>query len=798
MKKTFSFWTLCLGATALTWDAHAASPDMQNKVLHAQSDSISGKGKPTRSAVHHTAQMPQPRNEQISVTRSHSISHGSEQTVGQKVMQQFVPGTNPLKVLAARTPGLSFSSGDALGLDAWSSSLYMRGFFWNELGMTLDGIPLNDQSYNTVSGLGLSQAIITNNIGFMSVSQGGGAVNVASNTNLGGAIQVHSSDPSDRMEGQVSQMFGSNASFRTYGRFDSGKLNSTGTKFYISYARSDTHKWKGGGDQLQQQAEAKLVQPVGQDSHISAFMNWSNNSQWGYADMSLASIRKYGWRTDDYYPDFSKAYAAAAAGNDDTIYDGGQHQVSYLGGLTLDFALTNNLRWKTIFYGNSEVLYTTYGNPYQPSVNTMGGATAAPFSEQVWQSHEVRYGMTSSVQYNIAHNTIESGIWLENNNQEQSNYFYNEPTLASGAPPLLTIGPYNTYGKAFMSPYGFKWTTDTFQYFLSDVYHPVHNLDIHAGFRSMITTTSGGAQWQDPAFTGSTDPLANGSLTAAAAFLPHVAVNYRFLPGHEVYFDVAENMRGYQVQAYEGGGASPWSVQNQATFKGLQKTLRPERDWVYLVGYRYTSRPVIASIDAYHADAYHRLQYGEVPGSQGLGNIVGTVVDTGHVSIYGVDAALTIQPFKRGVMKGLSAFSSISYNHSTYGSDFPNGSGGYADTRGKKFVNFPQIMYKANITYGYKGAEVHLDANYYSKRYFSYTNDTWVAPYWLVNLGARYRFGDYGPLKGLTFDFSVYNLNNTKYISMMGENGNPTSGDAYSMERGAVRQYFGTISAHFY
>ncbi|WP_338086086.1 TonB-dependent receptor [Gluconacetobacter azotocaptans] len=726
------------------------------------------------------------------VQTSRAVSRGSEEAVGKAVMEQFVEGTNPLKILAARTPGLSFSSGDALGLDAWSSSLYMRGFFWDRLGMTLDGVPLNDQSYNTISGLNVSQAIITDDIGFMSVSQGGGAVDVPSNTNLGGAIRFVSDDPADKMGGKLSQVFGSNSSFRTYGRFDTGAMNRTGTKMYLAYARSDTQKWKGYGNQLGQQAEAKLVQPVNNASKVSAFMNWSNNSQWGYADQSLEILNKLGWRTEYFYPDYATAYHVAQGtylppgyykitGQEPwsvSLYDGGQHQVSYLGALNLDFEMTDHLRWQTNFYGNSEVLYTTYGDPWQPS------ATGAPFSEQVWESREVRYGMTSAVRYDIARNSLNTGIWLENNNQESGQYFFNEPLLGQGA-PLKTIGPYNTYGPAFLTSYDFKWTTNTFQYFLADTYHVLKNLDIHAGFRSMIVSTSGGANYNNTDYTGEA-ALANGSMTAASAFLPNVSANWRFLPGHELYFDVAENMRGYTVAPW--GSGSLWGVQNQDAFKTLQHSVKPEKDWVYLVGYRYTSPVVTASLDGYHADVRHRLQQA----TEGTLNFpITTMVDTGSISMYGMDAGLTFRPFR-----GLSIYNSVSYNHSTYGRDLVEPDAVYA-MKGKKVVNFPQVMYKASLSYAWRGAEAHIDANYYSKRYFSYVNDTSVPAYWLVTLGAKYHFGDYGPLKNLSLGFNVYNLLNTKYISMMGENGNPLSGDYQSLERGAVRQFFGTVSASF-
>ncbi|GCE82568.1 TonB-dependent receptor [Komagataeibacter diospyri] len=790
MVRKLPLCGLLLAATSLDCHAATAAPVTQSK--HNQAAGENSRAKETHVRTGTTAPRPA-KAETLSVSTSRNVSTGTEQRMGQKVMQQFVPGTNPLKVLSARTPGLSFSSGDALGLDAWSSSLYMRGFYWNSVGISLDGIPLNDQSYGTLNGENLSQAIITNNIAGMSVSQGGGAVDTMSTTNLGGSIQISSANPSDKMGGDVSQMFGSNASFRTYGRFDTGAMNKTGTKMYISYARSDTHKWKGAGDQLQQQAEAKIVQPIGQDSRISGFMSWSNNSQWSYYDLSLSEVQNGGWSSEYLYPNYGKAYREAQKyGGDADLYDGGQHQVNYLGGLTFDMAMTRNLHWKTLFYANSQVLYGTYADPAVPSQVLPGATEAAPLSEEVWQSHQARYGMTSSVKYNIAHHTIQSGIWLENNNQEMGQFFYNEPSLASGLAPLKTIGPYNVYGRAFMESYDFKWTTDTFQYFLSDTYHPVHNLDIHAGFKSLITTTSGGAQYNNEAYTGAS-ALANGSMTAAAAFLPHVSVNWRFLPGHELYFDVAENMRGYGVQSWGSAGqASLWAVQDQSVFRKLQNSTPAERDWVYLVGYRYNSKYANFSVDAYHVNDYHHLL--EInAGNQN--NPILSVAPT-DISMYGVDAALTLHPFQHGVMKGLSMFNSVSYNHATYGSNLESGGQLYSVNK-KNIVNYPQVMYKSNLTYAFRGMEAHIDANYYSRRQYSYTNDTSVPAYWLVTLGARYRFGDYGPIQNLTFDFSVYNLANSKYISMMGENGNPMSGDLYSMERGAIRQYFGTVSAHF-
>lgn len=755
---------------------------------------VSTRGKGRSAAAHKVRHLDATSPESFHITASRNTSSGSEMRVGQTVMKQFVPGTTPFKILAARTPGVMFNTSDALGLSSWGATMFVRGFFWSNLGVSVDDIPLNDQAYASVSGLQLSQAVITDDIAGMSVSQGGGALDVMSSSNLGGSINVQTRAPSDKRGADVQQTFGSNGSYRTFVRLDSGKLNDTGTKFSVSYVRSDTQKWKGYGHQFAQQAEAKLVQPIGHSSSITAFMNWSQSEQWSYSDLSLATLKSGQWDTDYLYPNYRLAYRQAQGldGGVGSYYDGGIHQVSYLGGLTADFALTDRLRWKTTAYGNSSTTYTNYGDPSQSSQVLPGATEASPISEEVWIPQSVRYGIVSSLHYNIARHTIASGLWLETNSQQMGQYFFNEPSLASGDAPLKAIGPFNTYGRAFITANNFRWNTNTFQYFLGDTYRPTKNLKIQAGFKSMIVTTAGGAQVNDSAVTGQS-ALASGSMTASSAFLPHVAVNWKFAPGHELYFDVAENMRAYAVQSW-GGASIPslWAVENQALFRKLQHTTKPEKSWVYLVGYRYTNPYVSATIDAYHANDYNHLY--DINSGTRTNPIVSVMAQ--DISMYGADGGLTLTPFHHGIFKGVSLYNSISYNHSTFGKDITSAGTTYA-VSGKKIPNYPQLMYKSSLSYSYKGAEVHLDANYMSKRYYSYTNDTSVPHYWLVSMGARYRFGDFGVMKNLTASFNIYNLTNVKYVSGTGDNGNPMSGDLYSLQRGAPRQFFGTLSAHF-
>lgn len=746
-------------------------------------------GRPKKKVALASALNAQP--ETVSVVGHRALAVGAVQSVSRRMIEQLVPGTSPLKILA-QMPGMSFSSTDALGIDTWGSSIYVRGFFQDQLGVMLDGIPLNSQSYGSTNGINIINAIISDDIGKMSASQGGGAVDVASNTNLGGALLFQSMDPSLTPGGKITQSFGSNASYRTYVNLNTGQLNDTGTRMFASYSRTEEDKWKGSGTDFVQAVDAKIVQPLGSRAKLSAYFSWNELEEWDYQDYTLEMLKKLGWRAEQFYPNYAQAYAVAAgtylppgyasiteqAPKSVSFYDGGQATTDYLYSLNLDWEITDNLHSTTTLYGHDDASYLTYGDPFEASPN------GAPLSEEVWQPTQARYGMTTKASLSLGHNTVNTGLWLENNTQGAGQYFYTEPLLGQGA-PLKTIGPYTTYGSAFLNSYRFKWATDTFQYFLDDVFRPLPNLSLLAGFRSLVSTTSGGAQYVNAAYEG-VPAMPSGSLTASEAFLPNLDADWHFLPGHELYIDIAKNMATYAVDA--GSGASPWGVHDQATFLSLRSSLKPEEDWVYTAGYRYTSPRFSASVDYYRVDASHRLQSAPV-GT--LNYSVDSVIDTGNVTVDGVDIAGTIVPFK-----GLSFYNSFSYNHGVYDQNVTSAGTTY-DLAGKYLVNYPQYMYKSNVTYTWGPAQVHFDANFYSRRYFSYTNDTSVPSYWLTSLGARYRFRDYNVLRNIVLDFNVYNLLNVKYISMMGENGNPFSGDYQSLERGAPRQFFGSVHVEF-
>ncbi len=103
---------------------------------------------------------------------------------------------------------MNYQAADPYGSYEWAVRISVRGFNQNQLGFTLDDIPLGDMSYGNWNGLHISRAITDENIGRIVLSQGTGALETASTSNLGGTLQFYSADPSDKRSFTVNQTVG--------------------------------------------------------------------------------------------------------------------------------------------------------------------------------------------------------------------------------------------------------------------------------------------------------------------------------------------------------------------------------------------------------------------------------------------------------------------------------------------------------------------------------------------------------------------------------------------------------------
>ncbi|WP_099180822.1 TonB-dependent receptor family protein [Gluconobacter frateurii] len=742
-------------------------------------------------------------SEALMVRAHRTGAHSAVEVVSRQTLDHFVAGTSPMQVLALTTPGANFASDDAFGLDTVANTLYVRGFNQTQLGVSLDGIPMGGQGFHNWNGLGVDQMEIQENIESLTMSQGAGALDTPSAQTLGGAITFTSSDPENKAGGRISQLFGSNNGFRTFARADSGVLNASGTKFYVAYARTAQDLWKGYGDQQEQQANFKLVQPVGDRGKITAIFDYSNFEQYNYLSLTKNMWQKMGRNTTYLKPNYelAKEYATYAQNggvpsnlegilsNDeigDYAYDGTQTQRNYMSAITGDFRLFPNVNSKTIAYAHVSNGDYSATNPFLTSPTSQ-----VPMAMETGHPDVRRLGFVQNFDIQAGHhNDIKTGLWYENDRFNYPMEMYEDGVDT----PHSSISNFKN---------GTKWwedsfNTNTFQFYLQDTYHILPEMTVTAGFRSLLQTTHGGTSIDN------TDTLsqwgvyyshpASGSLTAANAFLPHFNFDYHFLNQHEIYFDIAENMRAYDYGAQSSSG-NPWgglgSSTNsaQSVFNANKQTLRPERTWNYVVGYRFNSHFFSGSADFYHTDYYNRLA---AITSGSTGNTYSAFMNVGRETMNGADVAGTIRP-----LPGLAITNSFSWNDATYEDSRLPYNGAYISIKGKHQVYYPKFMYKANVTYTWKRATFNFNTTYTSARYMTYTNDEKIPAYWTSNLNATYDFGKIGFVQNFQTSFGVTNLFNQVYIGGVYGAASVSGDDNANLFIAAPRQFFGTVSAKF-
>ncbi|QCE33487.1 TonB-dependent receptor [Acetobacteraceae bacterium] len=750
-------------------------------------------------------------------------SQNAETTIGRKTLEHFVAGTNPLEALALSTPGASFASSDAQGLDAGANTFYLRGYNQSQLGFTMDGIPMGNQAFGGSSGVEVNQIEIQENILSVSASQGAGALDTPSAQTLGGAVTYTTLDPSEKFGIKIGQQFGSFSGYRTFGRLDSGRLNPTGTKFQASFLRNQSNNWTGGGFQREETMDFKAVQPVSNFGKITLSSRWADVPQYNYPENDEHMIQSLGYGDHNFYPNYGQAKQWANACHTGNLtglpsgvsqndacnlsYQGTQVERTYLEALRSDFQISPAIKSSTVAYGQVSDNWEGGANPTLMSPGTGNGypVDMAEYDEHIKGR---RVGVTQNFQFQLGHrNTLKTGIWYENNR-------YHMPLILHAFGPNDPINnDFDLTNASGVTTEQNQFTTNTFQFYIENGFQLARNMNFTYGFKSLVQTTNGGMRSYNhdlSAWGLGPDAIrpAWGRLTASNAFLPHFNYDWKFLPKHEFYFDVAENMRPYDAYTPWNslGSASAGVGSAQTIFNQEQQNLRPERTWNYVVGYRYSGKPFSFGIDYYHTDYLNRLgnvrsaSANDVAAGNQYLNLGGEKMD--GVDLIGIAHLSHILRLPDALGK-LDFMNSFSYDHAVYENSAIPTATGPVSIKGDQQIYYPRYMYKTNVHYLNGRMALDLNVNYNSKRSVTYTGDIKAPAYWSSELTASYMLGRQGAENRFKLTFGVTNLFGEQYIggtygaAALKGGPNDDDGGNTNMFWAAPREFFGSVNAVF-
>ncbi|MFS2111503.1 TonB-dependent receptor [Sphingomonas sp. Sphisp140] len=715
------------------------------------------------------------------------------------------PGTSVQKALNF-LPGVMAQSIDALGVNEQSLSLQVRGFNTTHLGYSLDGMPLGDGAYNNYNGLTISRALISENLGRADLATGIAGLAIPSTSNLGGALTYVSRDPSKDAALAVSQTLGSESSLRTFVRLDTGEHG--GFSAYVSgqYVEQDLFVNqpaynKSTGKQLNAKVQYKA-----DGIKITAFADVSRTNQADDAYLSKDMLNRLGWDWGGYAPNwqayvgvaactvtttpFKCAAAPAPTKNADVTFTNGQilrdDNLFYLSG---DFELAKGLSVHTQVYHHND---KGAGNNFITGLSNQGTSTTA--DDVPVQIRDTRYtidrtGVLASLNWQVAFNEFQAGLWVEDNSSSAARYIWTNVT-----------GPFSLAQYLRGQPNTAQWVQETHwktqQFFVQDTVRLFDDaLSVDFGFKSTYSRSDarairGIAASAPPA----SSQFASGVLVAKDNFLPEIGVHWNVAPGHELFASYAENMAMFQG----GFKLGPQSV-SQAVWDAQGKYLKPETSKSVEGGYRYVSGPLQVALSGYYVKFDNRLlQYNPCPTNQqqnpGCGN---SFHNAGSVTSKGAELGVLWK-----AAPWLSWYNSASYNKSTYDENLNwcTTTCVVKLTAGKQQVDTPKTMLASVLTVNKSGFSASLQGKYTGRRYYTYTNDQSFGAVTTFDLGLSYDYGSFAYVQDLKLSLNVTNLTNKRYASNFDSSvfaPDDAAGTVLVFHSSAPRQAFVTLSAGF-
>lgn len=144
-----------------------------------------------------------------------------------------IPGVSAEK-LVDKIPGVNVVTRDPFGFYEFGNDVRVRAFSIENLGLTLDGIPIGTSSprYGTPIG----RLVDNHNLTTVKVSQGAGDVTTPAYQALGGSLQYFTKDPSETPGAFLSASYGSFDHIGLFARYELGEI-APGLTGYVSASR---------------------------------------------------------------------------------------------------------------------------------------------------------------------------------------------------------------------------------------------------------------------------------------------------------------------------------------------------------------------------------------------------------------------------------------------------------------------------------------------------------------------------------------------------------------------------------
>lgn len=642
-------------------------------------------------------------------------------------------GINSLDMLN-RAPGFNFTAADANGFYEYGQNIQMRVFNGQQLGFTVDGIPLGNQG--AAGGTPAGRIVESESLDQGTVHQGSGNIETMSNFGLGGSIVYNTSRPRAQRGGELRLAGGQFATRRGYLRYDTGGL-SDGLTSYVSVSQNIFDKWRSRGDQRRFHVESKLRQDfTGGFISLNTYYNKRNDHD--FLDISVADFESHGRDLDLSETFLVLPDKAAQADANALFYDAwSNRREDFLLGVNLETRPSARTSLSLTPYFQNQGGIGTWLPDYRPDATQANPLDAAHRDQtrNTWRETQYqlnRYGATGSYSVNFSgSNTISVGAWTEHYERIAKRVWFDLPNNDSYE--VNTI-------RDQVTPY---WTQFDRNYDANTVTGYVKG-KFRLGDRF---TVSGGvrAHYYEMAYYDDLGAEAR-KLDDGVPFLPQIGFVFDAAGDHQLFGSVSRNFSQVPDDAIRQN--APVNGEKSMNVDFGYRFLRPGRT-TSIAGYfvKYTDK-----IESITFGAFDR--YASEDALQNVGGITGMGVEvTGDYDLG----------------SGLGVFASANFAQSTYDGDVldANEDGGELRIDGNEAVFTPKFQGFGELRYTSGDLTLAVNGRYVGSRAISLSGPAGGDPsaqerldaYFLAGVSATY------DISRITLSVNGTNLTDTAYLA---------------------------------
>lgn len=697
---------------------------------------------------------------------------------------------NPFQLLDI-LPGVNAFSHDATGM--YGGGLAVRGFNSDQIGLTIDGAPVNDSGNFAVYP---QEYVDQENIEDIYLTQGTVDADAPHVGATGGNIGIISARPLARERIRLVQTLGGDRLWKTFARYDSG-LRSDVFRAFASYSRSEVDKWRGLGEAKRDHVDAKAVLTLSKGSSISAGILFNEAINNNYKTVSRAQFDAFG-RNFDFFESWA-GHPTPVGGTAQTEIFGNtssaatptaQNNAYY--GFSLNpfrnalfsskgsFKLSESVKLEVEPYywygfGTGGVQQTTLReNAFlgggRADINGDGDTldTVIVYRGSLTETH--RPGATLRVNWQFGAHQFLAGFWGERARHRQTA----PATRIADSGSIADLWLQNSLIlRPDGTPYQNRdWRTisTASEFFLQDsVSFLDDRLALTLGVR-LPRIERDFTNYANEGFNQAGDYHLEKSYSST---LPSLGLRYRLDAKSHFFLSSAKTFKA-------PGNFSYGNALSNGVLR-IDQELGAERAVNYELGYRFQGERANVSGAFYYTDYRDRLASAYDPI-----NNTSTQTNVGPVRLSGLEIEAGT---KLGA--GLSAYLSLTHATSRIRDDLRTGATAWQPTAGKEFPNTPKFM--AGLTLQYDSGAFYLagKVKHTGKVYATLTNDESVDGYTVVDLNAGYRFGSNTFWKNAVLRLNLSNLFNETYLSLNAGSGSAITTNATGTGASSPQYYIG-------